>query len=327
MDPVALVSAALAASAVLAFFGYILGGRRTPADEMARRLSQYAGDTLASPAKPERVLTGNALRDALDGVTHALNPILSRGSHSGKLAEDLQKADLRVKASEWILAVGGMAVLVGVLAALRFGSVIAFLPAVAIIWVGSGLFLRFRQAKRTRAFNKQLGDTIVLLSNALKAGHSFAQALSTVAKNASPPISDEFGRATREIALGINIDEALKHMVDRNKSEDFDLMVTAVQIQRVVGGNLAEILDTIAFTIRERVRIQGEIRTLTAQARASGFIITGLPVGLGMVLSVVSPSYFDPMLTDPLGHIMFIIAGVMIAIGGAIIRKIVKIEV
>ena len=99
----------------------------------------------------------------------------------------------------------------------------------------------------------------MLLSNALKAGHSFAQALASVAKNANPPISEEFSRATREIALGINVDEALNHMVVRNKSEDFDLMVTAVQIQRVVGGNLAEILDTIAFTIRERVRIQGEI--------------------------------------------------------------------
>jgi tight adherence protein B len=195
------------------------------------------------------------------------------------------------------------------------------------VWFASGLFLRFRQSRRTRAFNRQLGDTLTLLSNALKAGHSFAQALSTVSKNASPPIADEFARATREIALGISVDDALTHMVERNKSEDFDLMVTAVQIQRVVGGNLAEILDTIAFTIRERVRIQGEIRTLTAQARASGWIITVLPFALAGILSFVSPSYFLPMFSDPLGHVLLGLAIFSIAIGAAAIQKIVKIEV
>ncbi|MDQ6846968.1 MAG: type II secretion system F family protein, partial [Candidatus Dormibacteraeota bacterium] len=173
----------------------------------------------------------------------------------------------------------------------------------------------------------QLGDTITLLSNALKAGYSFAQALASVSRNASPPISDEFARATREIALGIGVDDALNHMVQRNKSEDFDLLVTAVQIQRVVGGNLAEILDTIAYTIRERVRIQGEIRTLTAQARVSGIIITLLPFGLAGVLEMLSPSYFGPMLTETLGHILLGIGIFSIAIGAAAIQKIVKIEV
>ena len=206
-------------------------------------------------------------------------------------------------------------------------SPIAFIPCPIVVYILSGFFLKFRQKRRTRAFNNQLGDTLMLLSNALKAGHSFAQALASVAKNANPPISDEFARATREIALGINVDEALNHMVARNKSEDFDLMVTAVQIQRVVGGNLAEILDTIAFTIRERVRIQGEIRTLTAQARASGWIITILPIALAGFLALISPSYFDPMITDPLGHIMLGMAIFSIAIGAVAIQKIVKIEV
>src|SRR5437588_819790 len=164
-----------------------------------------------------------------------------------------------------------------------------------LVWFASGLYLRLRQRKRTRAFNNQLGDTLTLMSNALKAGHSFAQALSTVSKNAAPPIADEFARATREIALGINVDDALNHMNERNQSEDFDLMVTAVQIQRVVGGNLAEILDSIAYTIRERIRIQGEIRTLTAQARTSGIIITLLPFALAVALAFISPSYFSPM--------------------------------
>src|ERR1700692_4562665 len=325
MTPAAIVAAALAASAVLSIFAFLLSRGQSQAGEMARRLNQYGGDTLAVTAPP-RVKTGNAIRDLLDGLTNSINPLLSRTSHTGKLADDLQKADLKLKSSEWLLAVVGLGVLVGLLVACRYGSPIAFVPYPIIIYFLSGLFLKFRQRRRTRAFNNQLGDTLMLLSNALKAGHSFAQALASVAKNANPPISEEFARATREIALGISVDDALNHMVQRNKSEDFDLLVTAVQIQRVVGGNLAEILDTTAYPIRERVRITGEIRTLTAQARISGIIITLLPFGLAAVLAVISPSYFSPMLSDSFGHIMLGAGVFMIIIGAAAIQKIVKIE-
>ena len=325
INPASLIAAALAASSVLAFVAFYLSTRRNPADEIAKRLNQYGGEAVAT--EPQRVKTGNALRDVIESVTIALNPLLSRTSHSGKLADDLQKADIKLKPSEWVLAVLGLGILVGLIVALRFSNPVAFIPCPFVLYILSGLFLRLRQGRRSRAFNNQLGDTLTLLSNALKAGHSFAQALSTVSKNARPPIADEFARATREIALGISVDDALNHMVKRNKSEDFDLMVTAVQIQRVVGGNLAEILDTIAFTIRERVRITGEIRTLTAQARASGFIITMLPIGLALFLSFVEPSYFSPMFTDPFGHIMIGAAVLSIACGAGFIQKIVKIEV
>ena len=327
MNLASLIAATLVASAVLAFLAFFLSGRRSEAEEMARRLNQYGGVAVATAPSAPRVRTGNVLRDLLDSVTTAMNPLLSRSSHSGKLAEDLQKADLKLKSSEWVLAVIGAGVLLGLLVALRYGQPIAFLPCPLIVYVASGFFLKFRQRRRMRKFNSQLGDTIVLLSNALKAGHSFAQALSSVSKNAAPPISEEFGRATREIALGISVDDALNHMVERNKSEDFDLLVTAVQIQRVVGGNLAEILDTIAFTIRERIRIQGEIRTITAQARASGWIITILPFALAGMLALISPGYFGPFLSDPLGHVLIGMGVVSIAIGAAAIQKIVKIEV
>ena len=196
-----------------------------------------------------------------------------------------------------------------------------------VVWLLSGVVLRVLQARRLRAFDKQLGDTIILISNALKAGYSFAQAIATVGKTASPPIADEFNRATREMALGINVDDALNHMVKRNTSEDFDLMVTAVQIHRVVGGNLAEILDTIAFTIRERIRIQGEIRTLTAQARASGYIITGLPFALALILTFISPSYITPLFHEWLGYVLIGMGLVSIAIGYGIISKITNIQV
>ncbi|HEY8755095.1 MAG TPA: type II secretion system F family protein [Candidatus Dormibacteraeota bacterium] len=324
ISPPAIAAAVLAAGTVMSLTAWAAGRRVTDADRVAARLSQYG-----RPAEtaPQRVRTGNPLRDLVDSITTALNPLLARSSHTGKLADDLQKADLKLKSSEWVLAVAGTGVALGLLLTLRFGSPVFLLVGPVAAWMGSGMYLRFRQGRRARAFNNQLGDTIVLLSNALKAGYSFAQALNSVSRNASPPISEEFARATREIALGISVDDALNHMVMRNKSEDFDLLVTAVQIQRVVGGNLAEILETIAYTIRERIRITGEIRTLTAQARISGIIITLLPFGLAGVLELISPSYFGPMLTETLGHIMLGIGVFLIAIGCAAVQKIVKIEV
>jgi tight adherence protein B len=324
VSPPAIAAAVLAAGTVMSLTVWVAGRRVTEADRVAARLSQYGRP--AEVAAP-RVRTGNPVRDLIEAVSSALTPLLARSSHTGKLADDLQKADLKLKSSEWVLAVAGIGVGLGLLLAARFGTPIMLLVGPAASWLLSGVFLKFRQGRRTRAFNNQLGDTITLLSNALKAGYSFAQALASVSRNASPPISEEFARATREIALGISVDDALNHMVQRNKSEDFDLLVTAVQIQRVVGGNLAEILDTIAYTIRERVRIQGEIRTLTAQARVSGIIITLLPFGLAGVLEVISPSYFGPMLSETLGHVLLGIGIFSIAIGAAAIQKIVKIEV
>ncbi len=320
-----VAAAVLVACALLCWVGVIATRSTSEADEVARRLTAYMGGGQRPVA--EKPPGRPSLRGLLDSLTDAINPIVARGSYAGRLAEDLQKAGLRMKPSEWMLMVAGVGVALGGLVWLRFGNFLAFIPCPILVWIASGFFLRFRQSRRTRAFEAQLGDTIILLSNALKAGLSFAQAINTVARNASPPISDEFARATREIALGIPVDDALQHMVQRNKSEDFDLMVTAVQIQRVVGGNLAEILDTIAFTIRERVRIHGEIRTLTAQARLSGLIITGLPIFVALFLFLVEPSYFKPMVTQTLGWIMIGLSLFSMAVGTAIIQKIVRIEV
>jgi tight adherence protein B len=324
-DFLPLLAAVLVACTLLCWVALIAARSRTEADEVARRLSAYMGGQ--RPPQPERIKSGNPLRDLLDSLTDIINPLMARGSYAGKLSEDLQKAGLRLKASEWLLIVATVSAVVGGIFWLRFGTVFAFIPCPIVIWILSGIFLRLRQSRRTRAFDAQLGDTIILLSNALKAGLSFAQAMNTVAKNASPPISEEFGRATREIALGIPVDDALQHMVQRNRSEDFDLMVTAVQIQRAVGGNLAEILDTIAHTIRERVRIHGEIRTITAQARLSGIIITLLPIGLALFLFFVQPSYFAPMVKHTLGWVMLGTGAFSIMVGTAIIQKIVRIEV
>jgi tight adherence protein B len=318
-----LLLAVIAGLAVmLVVFGLSAGSGEV--DDITRRLERYAELGDQTETRERRPVSP---RELLDRFTDSLNGVMMRSARTGRLTEDLARADLKLKSSEWVLGIAGAGVLIGLLATLRFGTPIAFLPCPVAVWFISGFVLRFLQARRKKAFDKQLGDTIILLSNALKAGYSFAQAVSTVSKSANPPIADEFSRATREMALGISVDDALNHMVKRNVSEDFDLIVTAVQIHRVVGGNLAEILDTIAHTIRERVRIKGEISSLTAQARASGWIITVLPIALAAMLCVISPDYFTPMFHQTMGIVMLAIGGFSMAVGFALIQKIVKIEV
>ena len=203
------------------------------------------------------------------------------------VAEQLLRADLKLRTSEFFMIQIGMVVLLVLIAGVRFGFGLTSIPqlfvAAVIGYLIPGRYVKYRVARRLRAFNNQLGDTLTLLSNAIKAGYSFAQAIDTVAKNAVPPIADEFGRAVREMNLGGSPDEALQNITKRVESADFDLVATAYSIHRTVGGNLAEILDNIAYTIRERVRIKGEIATLTAQARASGTLITFLPIVLAVV--------------------------------------------
>jgi tight adherence protein B len=316
-----LLAGIVVVAVLLVFLG--LTSREPQMDEISMRLERYS-DSTAVVASPPR---GNSPRELFEAVSEGLNRLLSRSERTGRLGDDLAKADLKLKPSEWVMGVVGAGALLGLLLWARFGSVILVLVGPFVTYFLSGVALKFLQGRRARAFDAQLGDTIILLSNALKAGYSFAQAIATVAKTATPPIADEFGRATREMALGISVDDALNHMVKRNQSEDFDLMVTAVQIHRVVGGNLAEILDTIATTIRERVRIKGEIRTLTAQARMSGWIIMLLPIALAGILTVISPEYFTPMFHETIGRIMLITSGFSMLLGYALIQKIVNIEV
>ena len=156
-----------------------------------------------------------------------------------------------------------------------------------------------RKSGRLDAFNKNLPDTITLIGNALRAGSSFLQAIELVVRESRPPISTEFSRVIREVNLGLPFETALENMVRRVRSDDLELMATAISIQHTVGGNLAEILDSIAFTIRERVRIKGEIRTLTAQQRLSGYVVGLLPIALAGFLFLAAPHFMDPMFAEP----------------------------
>jgi tight adherence protein B len=269
-----------------------------------------------------------------------LNKVVEGRDFGANLARDIARADLKLKPSEflalWAASIIGIPFLFVVLSlglpALR--SPLALLVGAFVGFMLPRFWLGRRKSGRLGAFNKQLPDTITLLANGLRAGSSFLQAVELVVRESRPPISTEFQRVIREVNLGLPFEAAMENMVRRVRSEDLELMATAINIQHTVGGNLAEILDSIAFTIRERIRIKGEIRTLTAQQRLSGYVVGFLPIALAGFLFVAAPQFMAPMFDKPpealglpLGVVILAFGGFMMFIGFMLIRKIVDIEV
>src|SRR2546428_4132318 len=326
MPPIPVVFGLIAFAGVFLFFLGVSQMRRAAggAEDFQARLAAYGVTTAGAQALPQSA----GFRDSLNRLFQPAADRVGRGdAKKGKpsVAEQLQRADLKLRPSEYFMIQIGTGLLVGLIGYWRWGLVFA-LPFFAGYLI-PGFYVKYRVSQRLKKFNSQLGDTLTLLSNALKAGYSFAQAIDTVAKNAVAPIGDEFGRAVREMNLGGSPDEALSTITKRIAGADFDLVATAYSIHRTVGGNLAEILDNIAYTIRERVRIKGEIQTLTAQAKASGTIITALPILLATFMYFVTPTYFRPMFESFIGWALIAIGVFMIFIGNLIIRRVVAIEV
>jgi tight adherence protein B len=246
------------------------------------------------------------------------------------LAEQISRADLKLRTSEWMLIRVGSAAVLALAAFARFG--LGAFGVQALVFGVLGYFapqfyLGFRQRKRLKAFNGQLGDTLVMMANALKTGYSLAQALDVVANKASPPMNQEFDRVVKEVNLGAGVEESLGRMVRRTESSDLDMVATAIAINRKIGGNLSEILETISETIRERVRIKGEMSSMTAQARGSGYMITALPIVLAVFMYFVTPQYFAPMLGSPIGIGMLVGAGIFMGLGQVIMGKIATVDV
>ncbi|HUY10522.1 MAG TPA: type II secretion system F family protein [Candidatus Dormibacteraeota bacterium] len=343
MNVLVLVLDGVGALALGGAVAYLLASWRSKSgsadmDERVRRFAEAgAGLAISVPGDDDFGESSGSLQDRAKKLLARLRRQVEGGSQAAgvaqrprsvQVAEALARADVKLRPAEWYLIRIGVVVLLALIGFALYRSLI-FAAILGVIGVFiPPLVLRFRARRRLGHFNDQLGDTLILLSNALKAGYSFPQAMASIARSAPPPTSEEFARATREVQLGVTTDAALTHMVHRIQSDDLDLVVTAVQIQRVVGGNLAEIFDNIAFTIRERIRIKGEIKTLTAQARASSFIITGLPIGLGLILEAINPNYIAPLLSFK-GPGPYILMGCLISIAFAfyVMQRIANIEV
>ena len=332
-----LIVAGIAALAILLI---AIGVASSGGSGISDRLERYA-----SGKQPDKKVSATGQGPISDLIAQSqaianFNKVVEGRDFGANLSRDIARADLKLKPTEFIFiwigsVVGipvGMFIFSFVLPALAnpifllIGALIGFwLPR---FWLGR------RKSGRLNAFNKQLPDTITLIANALRAGSSFLQAVELVVRESRPPISTEFGRVIREVNLGLSFDVALENMVRRVKSDDLELMATAIAIQHTVGGNLAEILDSIAFTIRERVRIKGEIRTLTAQQRLSGYVVGFLPIGLAGFLFIAAPKFMEPMFDQriaigglPAGVIILLLGGFAMFMGFMFIRKIVDIEV
>lgn len=314
-----IMAFAFASSILILFVGLhlVLSGRN---QVIETRLDRYAGRAAPGAGGGSQKAQGGRFDRLVDE---------KRG---GSIATELARADLRLTPGEYVALNLGSIVL-GTVLGLWFGGGIAVsgfvfaLIGALIGFYAPRLYVRYAQGKRMRAFNGQLGDTIVLLSNSLRTGYSLLQSMETAAKELAKPMSDELMRVTREIALGLTIQEALANMYRRMPSDDLDLLITAINVQHEVGGNLAEILDNIAHTIRERIRIHGEIRTITSQQRLSGYILAVLPVILGFIMYMLNPEYISRMWKDTCGLIMLGTGAFMIFLGFLAIRKITDIEV
>ena len=265
---------------------------------------------------------------------------VKRGSLSGNIEHQLRDAGLSLRPDEFLLLWAGVAVILP-LTVLLLGGLLSPLdnPVIVLAALVVGLlapryWLRQRVQRRFDAFNAQLPDTIFLLANALRVGNSFPQALELIVEeSADTPNAIELARVNRQMSLGLSLEQALEDLGDRIHSENLDLMITAILVNHVTGGNLAEILDMIALTVRDRIRIKGEVQAHTAAARLSSGIIGSLPLVIFALLSLVSPNYLKPLFVVPpgvfgipLGLVILGLAAVMTGIGFLLIRRITHIE-
>jgi len=224
-------------------------------------------------------------------ITEWLNRRVARSSGGDRIARELARADLKFKVAEYYALVFMSTVVVGLVAYIIQPNVVSGIIGAVIGFFIPRLYVKRQQTVRLNKFNDQLGDMLNLMVNGLRAGYSTMQAMEAISRELPAPISDEFHRVVQEMQIGITMEKALDNLLRRIPSEDLDFVVTAINVQREVGGNLSEILDTISFTIRERVRIKGEIRVMTAQVRSSGLVLSLIPVFLTLALWFISPEY------------------------------------
>jgi tight adherence protein B len=318
MTPILLIGGGVLAL-VLLVIGIVVSttGDRTAIDD---RLNKY----LEEDKKTET-------QDSKGALTDWVNKSVEKSSFGERISRELARADLKFKPGEYIALY---------VIAVMGGALIAFLVGGRLLisaFIGGGIgallprmYVKGQQSKRLTRFNDQLPDMLNLMVNGLRAGFSTLQAMEAVAKELPPPICDEFRRVVQEMQLGIPMENALANLLRRIPSQDLDFLITAINVQREVGGNLAEIMEVISYTIRERVRIKGDIRALTSQAMYSGRALALMPMGLLCILWFLNRSYVMEFFNKDnilCGGIALGGALVLITIGYFVMTRIANVEV
>ncbi|MBO5635976.1 MAG: type II secretion system F family protein [Acidaminococcaceae bacterium] len=308
---------------ILLILIFLLEYRSRNRQALARRMRYYAGDMDVQEKPKARKTLAERFRELL----RSGGKLLSNIRHARGLDFKMQQAGIPLLGTEFLILLGismAVAFVVGSFVSSRLHvGVLAALGVAMAEWA----YVLFRIDRREAAFTNQLGDCLMMVANAMRAGFSFLQAMDLISKEMEPPMSEEFKHVMRDINLGASVERALDDMDKRVNSPDFSLVVTAVLIQQQVGGDLAHILDTISETIQDRIRMRREVRTLTAQGRMSGWVLAALPIVTGLLISSISPGYMDPLFNDRWGHIAIAIAAVMEIVGFFVIQRIVDIDV
>lgn len=305
---VAAVLAGLVYCAVMLLFAVFLGRRL--------RVRTRLDDLKAAAPKQE----GRPSRPKSSGLSFSFLHV------PRKIRSELIAAGIRLRPEEFVMLWICTTLLPALLAYLVSVSLPLCMALVAVGAVAPPVAVFIAHKKRIERFNTQLGDALMIISNSLRAGFSFEQSLGNISKELPDPLGPEFMQAVRELELGANLETVLASIAERMQSKDMELLNAAVIIQRQVGGNLAEIIDNISETIRDRIAIKRNIRTLTAQGRISGKIIGALPLFLLGIISAVNPSYMQPLFTTSYGYMMLTISAVLEGIGFLLIQKLVNIK-
>lgn len=288
------------------------------------RLERYAGD----PAGTEGpVQDSEVLRDRRFSRFAFLNHLLADSPMARATAMKLAQARMPLRVGEYMLIRGVSALGLAYAMAVLGGSILAILPGAVTGYFLPHFYMNHRRGQRIRALELQLVDALSLSANSLRAGWGFTQAMSQIATEMPAPISEEFTQVLQEISIGQTPEDAIENMVKRIDSYDVELVMTGVLIQRQIGGNLAEMMDNTVTTIRERMRLLGDIDSIIAESRLSMWLLCGLPVFLLVFLTITMPQYTLPFLEDPRGRMMLMAAGVMELFGAMIMKRLSKIEV
>lgn len=318
--PTLLVALGCTLSIIVFFAGLarFVGGH---SDQITSRLERFATREGASGPQPTS-------KDQRRGrITTELDKELSRRGKSNDIAAELARADLKLTPGEFFLVQVIAIAATGVIGVLVFRQLVMALPMAVVGYFLPRAYVGFRKAQRKQAFAGQLPDAISLLANSLRTGYSLPQSMDLLSREMQPPLADEFGRVVREIGLGLPFEQAMENMVRRNQNDDLDLTITAIMVNHEVGGNLAQVLEIIGHTVRERIRIKGEIRVLTAQQQLSGYVVGLMPFALTLFLFIINPSYMGELFHSLCGQILACTAFSMVGMAFVLIRKIVNIEV
>jgi tight adherence protein B len=320
-----MISFLVFTTCMLGVFGvYLVATRESEAKR--RRLQQRLADALLYTRHSEDADVQLARSELLSEIP-TLDRLLARVQFATRLRRMLDQADLHITVSRLCM----LALMAGLMAGLAVSMLT--ISTLLVLCAGAGaasvpfVHVAYRRKRRLAAFLEHLPDALDLMSRALQAGHAFAEALHMIATEMPEPIATEFRKTYEEQNLGLSVKLALENLAERVPLLDLRLCVTAIMIQRETGGNLAEILEKVAYTIRERFRILEDLKTLTTSSRMSAWILCGIPVFVALAVSAMNPEYMNVLWNDPRGHNLLAAAAAMQVTGMLVVRKILRIKI